>query len=140
MSNWPIRPLNALGILVVAVLSLGLFVPTANSQSDRSTAAAGDVKLQARVTLLEKRLAELEERLQLVENGEKSARSATSAKRVAATESKRSADSCASPSYLDQSGVRRVRVECAQGTSTSDCETPFVVDPDGIKRVKTDCL
>lgn len=142
MSNWPIRRLNVLSIPLLVLASLGLFVSSANSEPDlRGNSSDGDAKLQARVARLEQRLAELEERLDLVEVGERAAsRSAPSVKRSTATESKRAADSCASPSYLDASGVRRVRAECAQGTSAGNCETPFVVDPDGIKRVKIDCL
>jgi hypothetical protein len=139
MLHWQIRPTHVLGLLA-AIFSLSLFIAPASSQSGRDVEAGNhDQKLLSRIALLEKRLSEVEDRLQTVEQNEKASRSAATAKRTP-QESRRQADTCSTPSYLDSSGVRHVRAECAQVTAAASCEPPFVLDTEGIKRIKTDCL
>jgi hypothetical protein len=140
MSNRPIRRTLLSGV-VAAVVSLGLFVKTANSQLGRELNAGGnEQKLQARVALLETRLGELEERLRQVEQGDSVEGHSTNVKPQSNSVGNKLHSRCTIPSYLDGSGVRRVRRECLQGNSVGNCESPFVVDIDGIKRVKPDCL
>ena len=140
MSNGSIRR-NVISGFAATVVSLLLFVPIANSQSKReSDAVVNEQKLQARVALLENRLGALEDRLRLLEQGERSNNTTAVTKTSTSTTSKKPVDGCMSPSYLDNTGVRHVRRECLQGNNLANCESPFVVDPDGIKRVKPDCI
>jgi hypothetical protein len=140
MSNGSIRR-NVISGVSATIISLLLFVPNANSQSKReSDAVVNEQKLQARVALLENRLGALEDRLRLLEQGEHSNTTPTASKTSMTSTTKKPVDGCASPSYLDNMGVRHVRRECLQESSLANCETPFVVDPDGIKRVKPDCI
>jgi hypothetical protein len=140
MSNWQIRPAHVLG-LVAAVATLSLFIPRASSQSGRDVeAGAHDQRLLSRIALLEKRLIEVEDRLAAVEQSEKPSRNSANVKRSSTNEGRRQSDNCASPSYLDNRGVRHVRAECALQSSGATCEPPFVLDPEGIKRIKMDCL
>jgi hypothetical protein len=140
MSNGSIRR-NVVSGVAATIVSLLLFVPNANSQSKReSDAVVNEQKLQARVALLENRLGALEDRLQLLEQGERSNNNSTVTKTSTNNSTKKPVDGCVSPSYVDNAGVRHVRRECLQGNSLTNCEFPFVVDPDGIKRVKPDCI
>ena len=47
--------------------------------------------------------------------------------------------SCGLPFYLDPSGLKKLRPECADSSKEASCEIPFVIDRGGIKRVREVC-
>jgi len=121
----------------ISSLRLGLLLPIA------ALCLAGPAAAQPRIederAAIKRELEEsrahvkrLEERLRRLEARRTESSAAPAVARVE--------NSCSTPFFLDQEGVKHFRPECLLAAARSACETnPFSIDDQGIKRIRPAC-
>jgi hypothetical protein len=82
--------------------------------------------VKQRVKLLEERLRQLDSRR-------------AKGSRAAPLDDMNVSAACARPFFLDSSGIKHVRPDCAAAAAVVNCEAPFTLDSNGIKRLRPEC-